>query len=373
MDYSLSEQQEMLKKSAHDLLSSESPKSLVRQMATDEKGFPPQLYRKMADLGWLGLNFPEKYGGTGASFLDLTVLLEQMGRACLPGPFFASSVLSGMAIMELGTESQKQELLPKIASGQIIVTLATTEPGSGYNPDKVETKAVADGTNYLITGTKILVPYAHMAHHFICTAKTTTGVTLFLIDSNTPGIKLTPLKAIAADKQFEVALNKVKAPKKNVLGKEGKGHVQLQQIMLKAAVAKCAEMLGGAQQVLEMAVAHVKERKQFGVPVGSFQAIQHHCANMLTDIDTSRFITYQAAWKISEGLPFAKDASMAKAWVSDAYKRVTKLGHQCIGGVSLIEDHDMPLYSKRAKAAELTLGDSDYHRELVAQELGLNQ
>ncbi|MBM3183474.1 MAG: acyl-CoA dehydrogenase [Chloroflexi bacterium] len=371
MDYSLSEQQEMLKKSARDFLSSESPKSLVRQMATDEKGFPPQLYNKMADLGWLGLNFPEKHGGTDASFLDLAVLLEEMGRACLPGPFFASSVISGMTIMELGSESQKQELLPKIASGQTIVTLAITEPESGYNPDKLKTNAVADKTEYLITGTKILVPYAHIANYCICTAKTSAGIALFLIDGSSSGIKLTPLKTIISDKQFEAVFNKVKVPKKSLLGKEGKVQAQLQQIMLKAAVAKCAEMVGGAQQVLEMTVDYVKERKQFGVPVGSFQAIQHHCANMLIDIDTSRFLTYQAAWKISEGLPFAKDASIAKAWVSDAYKRVTKLGHQCIGGVSLIEDHDMPLFSKGAKAAELTFGDADYHRELVAQELGL--
>jgi alkylation response protein AidB-like acyl-CoA dehydrogenase len=371
MDYSLSEQQEMLKKSARDFLSSESPKSLARQMATDEKGFPSQLYRKMADLGWLGLNFPEKYGGTGGSFLDLTVLIEEMGRACLPGPFFTSSILAGMTLLELGSESQKQELLSKIASGGTIVTLATTEPESGYNPDKLKTKAIADGANYLISGTKILVPYAHVANYFICTAKTTAGISVFLIDSNSPGIKFIPLKTIASEKQFEVVFNKVKVPKKNILGKEGKGNTQLQQIMLKAAVAKCAEMVGGAQQALEMTVDYIKERKQFGVPVGSFQAIQHHCANMLTDIDTSRFLTYQVAWKISEGLPFAKDAAMAKAWVSDAYKRVTKLGHQCIGGVSLIEDHDMPLFSKRAKAAELTLGDADYHRELVAQELTL--
>ena len=371
MDYSLSEQQEMLKKSARDFLASESPKSLVRQLTTDGKGFSPQLYAKMAELGWLGLNFPEKYGGTGASFLDLAILLEEMGRACLPGPFFVSTILSGTTILELGSESQKQELLSKIASGQITITFAATEPETGYNPDKVKTRAVVDGTDYLISGTKIMVPYAHVAQYFICTATTTNGISIFLIDSTSPGIKLTPLKTIAQDKQFEVVFNKVNVPRKNIIGKEGKGQALLKQIMLKAAVAKCAEMVGGAQQVLEMTVDYVKERKQFGVPVGSFQAVQHHCANMLTDIDTSRFLTYQAAWKISEGLQYTKDASMAKAWVSEAYKRVTKLGHQCIGGVSLIEDHDMPLFSRRAKAAELTLGDSDYHRELVAQELGM--
>lgn len=366
MDYSLSEQQEMLKKSARDFLAAESPKSQVRHLATDEQGFSAQLYAKMADLGWLGLNFTEQYGGTGAPFIDLCVLLEEMGRACVPGPFFTSTVFSGMTILDLGSEAQKQGLLPQIASGQGIVTVADIEPETGYNPDKVKAKAVVDGSDYLISGTKIMVPYAHVAQYVICTAMTAKGVTIFLIDSSSPGIKLTPLKTIAQDKQYEVVFRGVNVTKKSIIGKEGKGQDQLQQVMLKAAVAKCAEMVGGAQQVLEMTVDYVKERKQFGVPVGSFQAVQHHCANMLTDIDTSRFLTYQAAWKISEGLPYTKDASMAKAWVSDAYKRVTKLGHQCIGGVSLIEDHDMPLYSRRAKADELTLGDSDYHRELVA-------
>ena len=371
MDYGLSEQQEMLKKTSRDFLATECPKTLVRQMVSDEKGYPPELWHKMAELGWMGLAFPEKYGGTGGSFLDLAVLLEEMGRACLPAPFFSTVVLAGMTILEAGNETQKQELLPKIAEGKLIVALALTEPGGGYSADKVTVEAVADGNNYVISGTKLFVPDAHVADYIICVAKTTGGVTLFLVDSESSGISYTILKTIAGDKQFEVVFDKVKVPKENILGKEGQGHIQLQEVLRKATVAKCAEMLGGAQQVLEMTVDYVKDRKQFGVPVGTFQAVQHHCANMLTDIDTSRFVTYQAAWKISQGLPYAKDAAMAKAWVSDAYKRVTKLGHQSMGGVSLMEDHDMPLYSKRAKSAELTLGDADFHREALAQALGL--
>jgi len=371
MDYGLSEQQGMLKKMARDFLITECPKSLVRQMVSDDRGYPPELWHKMAELGWMGLAFPEKYGGTGGSFLDLAVLLEEMGRACLPGPFFATVVLAGMIILKAGNETQKQELLPKIAEGNLIVTLAQTEPGGGYNVDKVTVKAVADANGYVISGTKLFVPYAHIADHIICVAKTANGVTLFLVDSKSPGISHTLLKTVDDDKQFEVVFDKVKVSSKNLLEKEGQGNIQLREVLRKAAVAKCVEMVGGAQQVLEMTVDYVKDRKQFGVPVGAFQAVQHHCANMLTDIDTSRFISYKAAWKISENLPYAMEAAMAKAWVSDAYKRVTKLGHQSMGGVSLMVDHDMPLYSKRAKAAELTLGDADFHREAVAQELGL--
>jgi len=371
MNLGFSEQQEMLKKMARDFFAAECPKSVVKQIVSNEKGYPLELWHKMADLGWMGLPFPEKYGGTGGSFLDLAVLLEEMGRACLPGPFFCTVVLSGLTILEMGTESQKQELLPKIAQGKLIVTLALTEPGRGYNVNEVTVRAVADGNDYIISGTKLFVPYAHVADYIIFVAKTTSGVTLFLVDAKSLGIRYTLLKTIDGDKQFEVVFDRVKVPKSSILGKEGQGSTGLEEVLRKAAVAKCIEMVGGAQQALEMTVEYVKERKQFGVPVGSFQAIQHHCANMLTDIETSRLISYKAAWKISKGLPYAIESAMAKAWVSDAYKRVTKLGHQSIGGVSLVEDHDMPLYSKRAKAAELTLGDADFHREILVQQLGL--
>jgi alkylation response protein AidB-like acyl-CoA dehydrogenase len=371
MDYGLNEQQEMLKKMARDFLNTECSKKLVKRMTLDERGYPQELWHKMAELGWMGLAFPEKYGGTGGSFLDLAVLLEEMGRVCLPGPFFTTVVLAGMTILETGDETQKHELLPKIAEGKSIVTLAWTEPGGGYYPDKLTTKAVVDGNGYVISGTKLFVPYVQVADYIICAAKTTNGVTLFLVDSKNQGISYSLLKPIDGDKQFEIVFDNVKVSKKDILGKEGQENIRLRKVLQKAAVAKCIEMVGGAQQVLEMTVDYVKNRKQFGLPVGAFQAVQHHCANMLTDIDTSRFLSYKAAWKISEGLPYAREASLAKAWVSDAYKRVTKLGHQSMGGVSLMEDHDMPLYSKRAKAAELTLGDADFHREMLARELGL--
>lgn len=371
MDYGFNEQQEMLKRTARDFLNTGCPKKLVKNMVLDERGYPQELWHEMTELGWMGLAFPEKYGGTGGSFLDLAVLLEEIGRACLPSPFFATVVLAGMIILETGSETQKQELLPKIAEGKLIVTLALTEPGGGYCLDKATTRAVADGNSYAISGTKLFVPYAHVADYIICVAKTMNGITLFLVDSKSQGISYTLLKTIDGDKQFEVIFDKVKIPKKNILGKEGEGDIHLRKVLRKAAVAKCIEMVGGSQQVLEMTVDYVKDRKQFGLPVGAFQAVQHHCANMLTDIDTSRFLSYKAAWKISENLPYAMEASIAKAWVSDAYKRVTKLGHQSMGGVSLMEDHNMPLYSKRAKAAELTLGDADFHREVLAQELGL--
>jgi len=371
MEYDLNERQEMLSKTARDFLIAECPKALVKEMAKDEKGYTSELWHKMSDIGWMGLVFPEKYGGSGGSFVDLIVLLEEMGYACLPGPFFSTVLLGGMAILKMGNDYQKQEFLSKIAEGNLIVTMALAEPGGGYDVDKVTVKAIFDGSSYIISGTKLFVPDAHISDLIISSALTDKGSGLFLIDAKSPNVKYTLLNTIAEDKQFEVVFDKVNVHRRNKLGSMGKELTGLKEVLHKAIIAKCAEMVGGARQVIEMTTEYVKERKQFGVAVGSFQAVQHHCANMLTYYKTARFMTYQAASMLSEGRPCEKEVSMAKAWVSDSYQKITILGHQCIGGVAFMEDHDMPLFSKRAVSAGSILGDADFHREQVAKAIGL--
>ncbi len=218
---------------------------------------------------------------------------------------------------------------------------------------------------------KILVPYAHVAGMLICLANTSAGPALLLVDSKAAGVNIIPLPSMDGEKQFEVSFNKVKTQETSLLGKVEKDLASLKNILAKVAVAICAEMVGGSQQVLEMTVEYVKERKQFGNAVGAFQSIQHHCANMFTDVETSRLMTYQAAARICAGDAFSVDAAMAKAWVNEAFTRVTYLSHQCIGGVAFMEDHDLPLFSRRAKTCEYLFGDSHLHREKVAQSLGL--
>ena len=377
MDFDLNEEQEMLKTAARDFLSKECPKSLVRQMVKDERGYPPELWRKMTELGWLGLIFPEEYGGLGGSFLDLTVLLEEMGRACLPSPFFSTVVESGLFILNAGSEEQKKDLLPKIAEGKVILTLALAEPSASYDAASVEVEATSDNGDYIINGTKLFIANAHVADYMICIARTKKGtvpeegITAFLVDGQSPGISCTMLKTIAGDKLCEVIFDKVRVPKKNIVGEVDKGWAPVEKTLQEATLAKCAEMVGGAQQVLEMSADYTKERIVFGRPLGSFPVIQHYIANMMMDTDGCRLLTYEAAWKLSEALPCTMEIAMAKAWASDAYKRVTAFGQQIFGGVGFIEDHDMPLYFRRAKAAELTLGDGNFHRELVARQLGL--
>ncbi|MBM4452879.1 MAG: acyl-CoA dehydrogenase, partial [Chloroflexi bacterium] len=229
MDLGLNEQQEMLRRSARDFLQKECPKQLVRQLDASDSGYSPELWRKMAELGWLGLAFPEEYGGNGGSFLDLAVLLEEMGYNILPGPFFSTVVLGGLAILAAGSEQQKKSLLPKIATGELLLTLALTEPSAKYDAASIKTKATAQNDEYVINGTKLFVPDANVAHYILCVARTQPrkntedGLTVFLVDSKSPGIKCTLLKTLARDKQCEVVFDNVHVPKENIIGKLNKG------------------------------------------------------------------------------------------------------------------------------------------------------
>ena len=374
MDFNFSEEQEMLRKFARDFLNAECPTSLVKELEQrgGERGYPEELWHKIADLGWIGLPFPEQYGGGGGSFFDLALLLEEMGRACFPGPYFSSVVLGGTAIMEGGSEQQKKELLPKMADGSCIFTLAFTEASAKYSPDSITAEATKQEGCYVLKGRKLFVPDANVADQIIFAAKAGEGdITLFLVDAKSQGIRFTPLRTMVGDKQFEVVFDKVEVPQAAILGGVNRGGEILGKVLERATVAKCAEMVGGAQRVLEMSADYVKTRVQFDRPIGSFQAIQHHLANMLIDVMGARWITYQACWMLSENLPCKLEVSAAKAWTSEAYRRVTALGQQVHGGVAFIITHDMPLYFKRAKQWEPLFGDADFHREMVAKQLGM--
>ena len=374
MNYDLNEEQSILKEAAHKFLTKECKSEFVREMAEDEKGFTSELWQKMSEIGWMGLLIPEKYGGAGMDFLYLAVLLSEMGYFCLPGPFFSSVVLGGLTLLEAGSDQQKAEILPDLANGKRMMTLAwIEEDGTGF-AEGIKLTADLQDDHYVLSGTKLFVPDAHVADTIICAGRTTedpAGISLFLVDAKSPGISVELLDTLAGDKQCEVVFERVTAPKENLLGGPDIGWPILKKVLLMSGVAKSAEMIGGAQRVLEMAVDYVKIRTQFGRLVGAFQAVQHHCANMLTYSDTIKYMTYAAAWRIGAGLSFEKEASMCKAWVSDSHRKLVALGHQVLGGIGFMEEHDLQLYFKRAKAAEQMFGDAEFHREMVAQEMGL--
>jgi alkylation response protein AidB-like acyl-CoA dehydrogenase len=375
MDLGLSEVQQMLKSSAREFLSQECPLTLVREMEEHEMGYTDGLWRQIASLGWTGLVFPEPYGGTGGDFIDLAVLLEETGRSLLPAPFCSTVVLGGLTVLDAGTEAQKLDILNGICAGQLRMTLALMESSATLEPWGVETTATGEGDGYRISGTKLFVPDARTADLMVVAARTAigsdpgAGITLFLVPGGGPGVGVSQLSSIAADRQCEVTLDQVKVSADAALGEVGQGWPIVRRALQRAVAARCLEMLGGADAVLDMTVAYVKQRTQFGRPVGAFQAVQHHCANMAIDVEGSRHMAYQAAWRVSEGWPAQREVAMAKAWVSGAYQRVCAAAHQCHGAIGFTREHDLQLYTRRAKAQELSYGDADFHRELVLQDL----
>jgi alkylation response protein AidB-like acyl-CoA dehydrogenase len=378
MDFNFSKEQGILKESAHRFFEKECPKQLVRELFDDERGYSPELWSKMADLGWLGVNFPNAYGGSGSNFIDLVLLQEEMGRALMPSPFVTTVVIGGEVVLDAGNEEQKQYFLPGIATGEIIISLALLEPGGSLNPSSINVSAKPAGEAFIIDGIKLFVPYAHVADYLLCVTRTLgrqgqdDGITLFLVDANSKGIHKKLLKTITGEKLCEVTFDNVSVPKSSTIGELNHGWSVMERRLAEAAIAECGWMVGGARWILDTAVAYAKERIQFGVPIGSFQAIQHKFSDMLIDVDGAAFITYYAAWLTSEDDPEKiMAASKAKCWCSDMYHRTAGEGIQILGGIGFTLEHDMQLYFRRARASEVAFGDSHYHREKLARSFGL--
>ena len=378
MDFDLGVEQRMLKESAREFLSKESDGLAVRRMEADAQGYCPKLWEKMARLGWMGLLVPQTYGGEGVELLDMAMVLEEIGYAALPGPFFISAVVGALILREAGSEAQKKKLLPALASGKKIVTTAWGEENSAVSAIAISAQAVRENNQYVLDGTKWFVPYAHIADCIIAAVRTgeaghdgNGGISLFLVERRQAGVTVDPLDTSSADKLCEVRFEQVRIPAENLLGELNQGWKILRNVFLQAAVAKCAEMIGGAERVLKLTVDYAKKREQFGRPIGSFQAIQHHCANMKTYLETSVLITYQACWRSAQKEPWEREAAICKAWVSESLKKLAALGHQVMGGFGFMEEADHQLYTRRFKTAEILFGDATYHRELVAGSMGL--
>lgn len=373
MDFALSESQEILQKVAREFLSRECSPDLVRRLEEDERGYDPEVWRRMAEMGWLGLPFPEEYGGSAGNFIDLAVLLEEMGRVPLPSPFIFT-LLCGLAVLHFGSEVQKREILPPLIKGESILSLAVLEESAKYGPSAIRARAMRTGEGFCLEGVKLFVPFARSADRLICAFRTgeeERDITLFIAKTSSPGIEFTPLETIALDREDEVAFHEVRVAPEDVLGGVSRGWEPLREIIKWGAFFCTAFILGMAEQVLAMSTAYARERIQFERPIGSFQAIQHRCANMAIDVDASKFITYEAAWALSRGLPAYKEVAMAKAWVGEACHRVCMHGHQIHGGVGVVVEHPMQVYLRWSKLMEALFGDAEWHREIVAQETGL--
>jgi alkylation response protein AidB-like acyl-CoA dehydrogenase len=324
----------------------------------------------MAQLGWSGIVFPEEYGGTEGDFVDLLLLLEEMGKALIPGPFI-STIVSGLAILHFGSEEQKRKFIPPMIEGKLILAPALMKPEAREKGRQDVEALLPKAGLYEISGTRLFVPYAHVANWFIYQAELGGRKTFFLVEGKSPGVSSSLLKTIALDGQCQVSLEKVQVPQENRLGEEGQGEVISSRMGEWGALAHSAFILGLLEKVLAFTVEHAKQREQFGKPIGSLQAIQHQCADMVTEIDKIKFLTYRAAWKLSQKMPAEKEISMAKARASDASRKVCLLGIKIHGGIGISEEHDLQIYFRKAKAAEIAFGDASFHRDIVAREIGL--
>jgi alkylation response protein AidB-like acyl-CoA dehydrogenase len=379
MDFGFNEEQEMLRASARKFLENECTSEFVRNRMAEDAGVTDEFWTKLAEQGWLGLVYDEEYGGSGLGIVDLTVLMEEMGRAVMPGPFFSTVLLGGLTIKEAGSPAQKKEWLSKIAAGKAKATLACTEPNARWDAAGVTTSAKESGKGFVLNGVKLFVPDAHLADVLVVVARTREGkspedgIGLFLVPKDAKGLQIKLLPTMDQTRKIcEVRLNDVRVGADAVLGDTHGGWAPLGRVLERATVALCAEMCGGAQRVLDMTTDYAKIRIAFGKPIGSYQGVKHKAADMLVDVENAKSLTYYAAWAVDENVPEAAlAASMAKAYTSDAYRKVAGAGIQLHGGIGFTWEHDLHLYFKRAKSSEFTFGDATYHREKVAQLINL--
>jgi len=378
MDIGFTEEQELLRDTARKFLDSQCPTKFVREMMATDAAVTEEFWRQLADNGWLGITYPEDAGGSGLGLVDLVVLMEEIGRAVMPGPYLATVLLGGAAIAAAGSPEQRRDWLPRIAAGELKATLAVTEPNARWDAAGITAPARETRGGFALSGTKMFVPDAHLADVLVVAARSRDGstmedgVSLFLVPKDMPGLAIRRLPAVDETRKLcEVRFDNVAVPTSALLGELHRGWAPLQQVIDRAAVGLSAEMCGAAQRVLEMTVDYAKLRVAFGKPIGSYQGVKHKCADMLVEIENAKSLTYYAAWAVDENEADAPLAvSMAKAAASDAGRKVCAAGIQLHGGIGMTWEHDLQLYLKRAKAAEVAFGDASWHRERVAQLMG---
>lgn len=366
MNLTLTEDQEIIQEAAKKFLKARAATAGIRTMSQDPIGFSPTLWNELVEQGWTGLALPEAYGGSGAGFLEACLLVEQLAWHAIPTPFLCT-LLGGLAISRFGSLDQKEDCLRSIGRGRI-VTYARTSWGTTEST----VLATRSGDQFRLDGSALFTPFAHVARDLLVVAQRDTGqLTVFLVEANSPGIVRTPVETVGSDRPHHVELSQVLVPENRILGEIDQGATVVQALTAWGTAATAVHMVGGAQKVLDLTVEYARQRQQFGRPIGSFQAVQHHCADMAIDVLSARFLAYEAVWRLSEGLSADTEVSMAKAWVSAAYRRVTALGHQVHGAMGFTKDHDLHFFLREALASSLQYGDSDFHWDRVASNLGL--
>jgi alkylation response protein AidB-like acyl-CoA dehydrogenase len=374
MDVLPNEEEQMVKNLAREFLTAECPPRLARDMEKDEQGYPPELWDQMAQLGWFGMAIPEAYDGQGLPLSYLALILEEVGRAIAPVPFH-STVVAALSIASDGSEAQRQEVLPRVCQGNLIMTWAFQERDPRLLPEAVNVQARADGDHYVIDGTKMFVDNFNVAEKCLVACRTAPassehqGISMFLVNTNTPGISHTPLVTLAKDKQSRVEFQQVRVPRANLVGELHQGWPVAQSMLDRATVLLCAQMIGAARKDIEMAIEYAKNRVAFGRPIGAFQSVQHMCADMTIWIDGAQLLTYEALWKMDQGLPAGIEVSQAKAFCNDKCQAAVRCSQVLHGGMGFMMEFDLHLWYRRVSAWTMRLGTSFEHRARVARAL----
>jgi alkylation response protein AidB-like acyl-CoA dehydrogenase len=369
VDVRPSSAQQLLAATAREFLRKHCPPEIAQRLALEARGLDPGLWRQMAELGWPGLLVPADLGGSGGSLLDVVTLVEEMGRAALPGPFVPSAVVATSLLVAAGSPEQQKRWLPALATGERVVTLALVEDEGAWEPEAVALPATIPGR---LRGRKLFVNDAHVADALVVAVREAQAVSLLLVPPDRPGLVRRALAPLSGERLFAVDLDGVPVTDEDRLGPTGAGGRLLRPALRAGALARAAEMVGAAQRVLELAVEHARTRVQGGRPIGGHQAIQHACADIVRDVDAARGLLYAAAWRLAEGEDAAVDVAMAKAYAGDACLAVARRAHQIFGAIGYCEEHPLHLLHKRIQAASLEYGDGGAHLDTVAQAIGLD-
>ena len=374
MDVLLTEEEKMVRDSAREFFEAECSTTLVREMETDPKGYPPALWRKAAELGWQGMALPEKYGGQDLPLVYLGLIFAEVGRAVAPLPLH-STVVAALTIAKDGTEAQREAILPAVVRGDAVLTWAFTERDPRFLPETIHMQAVASGDHFVINGTKLFVDNFVAADQCLVACRTApgsngnAGLSLFLVDTKSPGLSHAPLVTLAKDKQSEVVFENVRVPRANLIGELNQGGPIVERMLDRATALLCAQMLGATRKDAEMAIEYAKYRVAFGQPIGAFQSIQHVCADMIVWIDGGEMLTYEALWKMDQGLPASVEVSQAKAFCNEKCEAVVRFSQIIHGGIGFMMEFDLHLWFRRVSAWTMRLGTSYEHRARVAHAL----
>ena len=366
MDFRPSESQQLLAATARDFLRKHCPPERLEELAGDER-HARELWRAMAELGWTGLLIPGELGGSDGTILDVVLLMEEMGRVCLPGPFVDSALVATSLIATAGSAAQRRGLLPALARGERVCALALLEEGGELAPEDMTLRLEAGH----LTGRKLFVRDADRADDVLVLGRGDTGLTLALVERSRAGVEVALMPSMANERIFEVTFSRVEVGVGDVFGASGRAEDALQAALRLGALARSAEMVGCAQRILELTVEHAKSRVQSGRPIGSFQAIQHACADLLRGVESARPLVHHAAWTAQQGGEYSAQVAMAKSYAGEACLAVARKAHQIFGAISYCDEHPLHHFHKRILAARLAFGEPAFHQEVVARAIGL--